>query len=152
MKGIDDFKSHTTEIAIPGLQSGDYLLVCTPKNDLSYQGNTLSYSFFKVSDIAYANRTINGRNEIVLTHRKSGKALEKVKVDFFKQRYNSKSRKNERILVYSTVSDSNGLVQSPKYIDQNQYENNNFILEFNYQDVFLSMYNFIRNYKTKCNL
>ena len=149
MKGIDDFKSHTTEIAIPELQSGDYLLVCTPKNDLSYQGNTLSYSFFKVSDISYANRTINGRNEIVLTHRKSGKALEKVKVDFLKRRYNSKSRKNESILVYSTVSDSNGLVQSPKYIDQNQYENNNFMLEFSYQDDFLSMYDFIRNYKER---
>ncbi|MBC8052232.1 MAG: hypothetical protein H7Y13_04145 [Sphingobacteriaceae bacterium] len=73
----DDYKSHTTEIALPALPIGHYLMILeTPDDSLQ-----LHYTSFQISNLAYVVRqNSNGTAEIRVMDRTSGKPLKNVEV------------------------------------------------------------------------
>jgi len=111
-----DFQLHQTEIALDGLPFGNYWVFVSDNADFQSKNGPLVYTNFAVSNIASVNYNEQGSTRLVLAHRNTGAPLAGVKLDFFKNDYNSGRRKFQN--VGSTSSDRDGFAKSN--IAQNQ--------------------------------
>lgn len=84
-KGEDTF-SHSYEYAVPELTAGRYFIFSKTqlKDDVKYEKTTIT-----ISNLALFKNTVNGRTEITVKNRTTGKAEENVKI---KIKYDKKSK------------------------------------------------------------
>lgn len=86
LKDEHDHQTHTTEIVIPKLSNGHYVVFTTPnKNDT----NTFAFSAIQVTDFAITERRENGKQVYQLINRNNGKPIIGASINFKsrKQRY-----------------------------------------------------------------
>ncbi len=105
-----DFQAHTAEMKIPELPAGSYLLLATDGEfDLK---STVSWTILQISDLAFVQRSLKSRMEVLVFQRNLGDPIGGAKVDFFIKRYNYNSQKYETNLVDTKLTDNQGKVQS----------------------------------------
>ena len=124
-----DYRSHSTEIRIPALKSGYYVLLAG--NDATFPAKKaiVSSNTFWISNISYLSRNDkNGNNEMVVLHRDSGQPLAGIKVKSFYRIYNSNARKYESIAGDVFVTDKSGMVNIPTKSENKR--SNQFYLVF----------------------
>ena len=109
-----DYNPHTTEIKIDKLPNGLYLILAADNDKYALKNSSkVSYTIFNVSNIAYWQRTsADEPNEFVVLDRSSGAPLAGVTVEFWENRYNPKTRLEDKVKIGTTVSDRNGFVYS----------------------------------------
>ncbi len=111
-----DYQQHQTEIALDGLPFGNYWVFVSDNIDFQSNNGPLVYTNFAVSNIASVNYNEQGSTRLVLADRNTGAPLAGVKLDFFKNDYNSGRRKTQN--VGSATSDRDGFAKSN--ISENQ--------------------------------
>jgi hypothetical protein len=124
-----DYQSHTTEIKIPELGFGHYIILMGSDKTFSYKNNGVAYSATWVSNISYVNRRMeNGSYDFYVQNRLSGEPLKGVTAQLYYEKYNYTFRKYEYVKAEKFTSDENGYFNVPP---TNDYRN--FSIDFTYK-------------------
>ncbi len=120
-----DYQLHNTEIVLPALKFGMYVILASPKNNFSIDRNAVAYANFAVTNLAYTQRpNDNGTTNVMVTHRETGKPLKGVKATVIVKEYNYTSGKYETKRMESYVTSEKGM-----FVVANKKSNRSFFLE-----------------------
>lgn len=95
LKNEGDYQQHSTEIIIPKITQGNYLLVASPKEKI-YPTSAIGTTKIQVTDLAFINKNEIGKNVYQVLNRNTGKPIIGAKVLFSnkeKSRYGNKINK-----------------------------------------------------------
>ena len=124
-----DYQTHTTEIKIPELPLGHYVVLIGSDKDFSYKGNGVAYGGMWVSNISYVNRRMkDGSFDFYVQHRVTGAPLKGVTAQLYYQKYNYITRNYEYVRDEKYTSDENGFFNVPPSKDYR-----NFTIDFTYK-------------------
>ncbi len=127
----DDYQNHSSEIKIPELEAGFYVILLGTDSSFSYNEQAISYATFWVSNLAYLKRTLqNGNIQFAVMNRESGQPLPGVSAQVYNQIYNYTTRKYEYHGGGNYITDNDGMFQITP--STNNY--NNSFVEFKYQN------------------
>lgn len=104
-------REHTTELTIEGLSEGMYLLVASDLTTIEKEKAILGYSFTTVSNISFVSRSHEGKIQLYILNRHTGKPIKDAKVRAFSNDYDYNTRKNKKKTVGEFTSDANGYVE-----------------------------------------
>jgi uncharacterized protein YfaS (alpha-2-macroglobulin family) len=91
-----DYHSHATEIKIPELPVGSYIVLIGSNKDFSVRANGVAYAPLSVSGISYVIRQLtNGGFDCFVQHRDTGIPLRNVSAQLFYEKYDYKTQKRE---------------------------------------------------------
>nr|WP_294906248.1 alpha-2-macroglobulin family protein [uncultured Lacibacter sp.] len=104
LPATEDYQQHSTEIKVPALPVGTYLLLASADEKFTLTKNVLAVQFFHVSAIAW----MHSNNNFFVLNRESGQPLQKAAVTVWERYYDYNQRKtvNNKVGNYST--DANG--------------------------------------------
>ncbi|RPD93447.1 alpha-2-macroglobulin [Aureibaculum marinum] len=105
LKNENDYQQHTTEVLLPELEQGNYIIFASTNKEISTE-NTYGFTFIQVSNIALIENTLEGKNSYQVVDRNSGKPLQNARVHI--KNYNT-GRYNKPINK-TLISDKNGQV------------------------------------------
>ncbi len=108
-----DFQFHKTEIAIPALTSGKYLLLTANNADFASKSTRVARIPFGISNLNafYDGNYTGGRERFLVVSRKTGEPESRVKAEFFSIQYNRGTGAQEDIKLKEAYTDANGLVE-----------------------------------------
>lgn len=123
-----DLQSHATEIKLPALPLGNYVILMGSEKTFSYAKNAIAYTEQWASNISYIYRKMpNNSIDFYVQHRETGKPLKGVVAQLYYEKYNEKLRKNEFITSDKLVTDQKGVFNIPPTSDYR-----NFKIDFEY--------------------
>lgn len=124
----EDYQSHSTEIKIPELPLGHYVILMGSEKTFSYKNNGVAYAPVWSSNISYINRKMtNGSYDFYLQHRETGAPLKGVSAQLYYEKYNYPLRKYEYVKSEKFTSDEAGYFNVPSVGDYR-----NFSVDFSY--------------------
>lgn len=124
----EDYQSHATEIKIPELNVGEYVILMSSGKDFLTKNNGVAHTSLTVSGISYVMHQLNdGSYDCLVQHRETGAPLKDVNVQLIYEKYDYKTRKREVNAVDKYVTDVNGYFNIPP---TNQYRQGK--MEFSY--------------------
>lgn len=105
-----DHHKHSTEIILPELPLGQYVLIASPYKDFRLSGTSISHSSFWVSAMAYSYRKNENESlDGVVTNRETGEPLSNVNVTVYTNKYSYSSRTYELIKEETITTDAKGI-------------------------------------------
>ena len=110
-----DFNAHSSDVILPPLKAGEYIIFASPSQELTYDKNGISFDTFNVSNIAYINRFNNKNLEFYLTNRKNGDPLENINISQVESIYDNKLQKYIDKPYKSFKTDSRGYFSVPQF-------------------------------------
>ncbi|MBI3519130.1 MAG: hypothetical protein HY062_07210 [Bacteroidetes bacterium] len=135
-----DFQSHNTEIKLPELPAGYYVILNSLTEDFKYNNNITAYSTCIVSDITSTERRKDdGSYDFYSLHRQTGEALKNISAQVWFEHYDYKDReyviskgpvfktdeKGFLNISYSTLNDKQFFIEfingSDSYFNNNSY-------------------------------
>lgn len=126
-----DLQSHSTEIKIPELPLGHYVILIGSDKSFSYKNNGVAYAATWMSNISYVNRRMtNGSYDFYLQHRETGVPLQGVTAQLYYEKYNYSSRKYEYVRSDKYTSNEMGYFNVPA-----TSEYRNFTIDFSYKPI-----------------
>ncbi|MES2514671.1 MAG: alpha-2-macroglobulin family protein [Bacteroidota bacterium] len=122
-----DFQSHQTEIKLPELPAGYYVILNSLTEEFKYTNNITACNTCIVSDIAsIERRKDNGSYDFYVLHRQTGNALKGITAQVWYENYDYKSRDYITKKGPSFKTDDKGLVN----LSYETIENKQFFVEF----------------------
>ncbi|MFL5729505.1 MAG: alpha-2-macroglobulin family protein, partial [Cytophagaceae bacterium] len=124
-----DYQEHIAEIRVPGLPSGEYLIMGASSNTFTYNEQAVCYAFTQSNSISYVFRTLPNQDmEFHVMDRESGKPIEGVTAKMLMQKYEYKLGRYVNVDAGTYKSDKSGyfLVKANK-------EYRSFNVEFHYK-------------------
>ncbi len=136
-----DYNEHSIEVKMPELENGYYIALASTSPDFKTNKQIVSYFSFQASNIAWQNQRLpNGDFEFFVSHRMTGKPLEKAKATLWFDRYDYITRTYKKDKGPEHYTDANGMF-SIKAGDFDNYKN--FTIDFSYDnDLLHSMQSF----------
>lgn len=120
LKNEDDYQTHSTELALPKLENGHYILVAKTKT----ANNTFATQILQVTNIASIEIVSENKNSYQIINRVNGAPLSGATVTAtYQENYNSSFK------TQSLISDSNGYI----HIERNEKAIRNLNLTVKYQ-------------------
>jgi uncharacterized protein YfaS (alpha-2-macroglobulin family) len=105
----NDYQAHASEIKIPELAAGTYVLLLGSTKEFAYKNNGVAYTPLTVSNISYIVRQMpNGSFDCYVEHRETGAPLKNVTAQLYYDKYNYKTQKREYNSSEKYTSDVNG--------------------------------------------
>jgi len=111
-----DYQEHHTEVALDGLDFGNYWVFVCENSQFTYDKSTISYANWVVSNLASVSYNEAGNTKFVLANRQTGAPLPGVTLDFFQYDYNTSPRSIRK--TGNATSDREGFVKNA--VGQNQ--------------------------------
>lgn len=149
-----DYLQHSTEIVLPELPKGYYVLMTSTNPDFSIKEdkNAVSVNQVFVSSISFITKSNSNENfEVYVLDRKTSQPLKGVEITLFNRTYNYQKRKYESIKIGTIQTDANGYAQKKNESNLNQnYNSNYYQVQLKYKDDFLAGTEtyYENNYKT----
>jgi hypothetical protein len=105
-----DFQAHSTQIRIPGLPKGYYVILASDNPDFSIDNKSVAYASCWMTSISYISRNSqpDSKMEVFVLDRDKGAPLKGVKAQAFVREYDYQSRSYTNKPVDSYFSDENG--------------------------------------------
>ena len=105
-----DFQSHNTQIKIPALPKGYYVIFFSDYQDFTAKNQTFGYTSCWVTGISYISESNKpeGKLEFFVLDREKGHTLKGVEIQAFAREYNYQSRAYVNKPVASYISDDKG--------------------------------------------
>ncbi|MFA5195191.1 MAG: alpha-2-macroglobulin family protein, partial [Bacteroidales bacterium] len=120
-----DYQSHATEIKIPELESGFYVVLIGTDINFTYNTEALSYATFWVSNLAYLKRSLlNGNVQFIVTNRENGTPLKGVTAQVYNEIYNYTTREYEYHKGNRYYSNDDGMFE---VVPGNNYYYNSYV-------------------------
>ncbi|MCX6295881.1 MAG: MG2 domain-containing protein [Bacteroidetes bacterium] len=124
-----DYQSHATEIKIPELPLGHYVILIGSDKTFEYKNNGVAYAATWMSNISYVNRRMtNGSYDFYVQNRETGSPLKGVSAQLYYEKYNYTVRKYEYVKSEKYTSDELGYFNVPATT-----EYRNFTVDFSYK-------------------
>ncbi len=135
-----DFNTHSTEMQLPALPPGYYVVLASTSNNFTQKDQINAYQVFTISNMTFLNRKNKlGNNEFYVLNRESGKALAGVSAQVWTWGYNNKTNEGEFIKGDTFVTNEKGFFNLPlqfqlsrTYFIEFRLENDVLISENNY--------------------
>ncbi|WP_250629682.1 alpha-2-macroglobulin family protein [Aureibaculum algae] len=124
LKNESDYLQHTTEVLLPELEGGNYMIFTSVNETISDQF-THGHTFTQVTDIALIENTLEGKKIYQIVDRNTGKPIKDARVNI--KNYNT-GRYNKAIN-RTLTTDKNGQV----FFKNNVYRNN-VVITVNYKN------------------
>jgi len=106
-----DYQTHYTDIKIPELQAGYYLVLLSADSAFSFEKNGISFAATWVSNLSFINRrTTSGGYEFYVLDRETGNPIKGATASIWSSVYNYTLRKYEYVRYDSKISDDQGHV------------------------------------------
>ncbi len=122
-----DFQTHATEIKLPELAAGYYVILNSLSEDFKYTNNISAYSTCIISDIASTERKKeDGSYDFYALNRQTGEALKNISAQVWYENYDYKVRDYIIKKGPAYTTDENGFLN----ISYAQIENKQFFVEF----------------------
>ncbi|MBU6159202.1 MAG: hypothetical protein KGP35_09245 [Bacteroidetes bacterium] len=139
MPAIDDYQTHQTEIMIPALPIGSYVLLSGIQPDFSLPYNLMAANLFHVSNIAWMQ---NG-NDYFILHRNTGQPLTGASVTTYYQEYDVRTNQFFNQKGVTNLAEEKGSIRIP-----NEKPDRSFRLEIKYQNdsLWLPAQQYFHNY------
>lgn len=116
-----DFQSHATELKLPELAAGYYVILNSLTEDFKYTNNISAYSTCIVSNIASTERKKDdGSYDFYALHRQTGEALKNVAAQVWYEIYDYKLREYVVKKGPAYTTDDKGFLNIP-YMDNRQF-------------------------------
>ena len=112
-KNESDYQQHTTEVLLPNLEQGNYLLVASLTNNLTSENNIFAHNFLQVSNLVLIENHQGTTYKYQVVNRNTGKPIENAQVNlknYNTGRYNKSINKN-----FTTNSYGEFVYQSNNY-------------------------------------
>ncbi|MGE0566571.1 MAG: alpha-2-macroglobulin [Bacteroidia bacterium] len=124
----NDYQTHNTEIKVPDLPAGYYIILASLNEDFEFNNNITAYAQCISSNLATLEKRYpeGDKYDVYIMDRFSGKRLPNVDVQVWHEKYDYKIRDYKFTKGPKLKSDVNGLVQLSYSTDK---EMNNFYLE-----------------------
>ncbi|MDO5978038.1 alpha-2-macroglobulin family protein [Flavivirga spongiicola] len=136
LKNEGDYQTHTTEILVPKLNNGTYLIFASPKND----DETFAFSTVQVTNLALIETESTNDKTFQIINRNNGKPIEKAAVKFsYRKNYKDKE------ITETKTSNQFGEISLPK-LDVN-YNDLNIEIINNGEKAYFGDYYVSRYYK-----
>lgn len=107
-----DYDEHSSLIALPALQNGQYYLVFSNNNGFD-NIEELLFTPFQVSRLSYFSLDTGDFMNVYVVDRESGEPMNNVSAKFVKREYKYKSKSFEYSQLGEAVSDKNGFLVAP---------------------------------------
>lgn len=107
-----DYDEHSSLIALPALQNGQYYLVFSNNNSFD-NIEELLFTPFQVSQLSYFSLNVDDFMNVYIVNRETGEPMNNVLAKFVKKEYKYKSRSYEYTQLGEAVSDKNGFLVVP---------------------------------------
>jgi len=114
-----DYKEHSSLIALPALQNGQYFIVFSNNNSFKNQEN-LIFSNFQVSNLSLFHLNLDGTTNIYIVNRETGAPMKDVAAHFSERKYSYKTGNYERVAICDFSSDKDGVITASD-LDKNVY-------------------------------
>ncbi len=109
-----DFQQHTTELALPSLEPGFYVIVSASSSQFHTVQDVFAWTPLWVSQISYINKiNADGSIELYMLDRESGQPLKNVSVKTYLYEYEYASRTRVSKLWNTWTTDKNGYLLIP---------------------------------------
>tara|TARA_R110002073_G_scaffold40547_5_gene115151 strand:+ start:283180 stop:289320 length:6141 start_codon:yes stop_codon:yes gene_type:complete len=79
LRNESDFQEHQTEVLLPELAQGNYLIFASPNSEINTE-NTFGYSFIQITDLALIENKISDKHVYQVVDRNTGKPIENAQV------------------------------------------------------------------------
>jgi len=123
-----DYDEHSTLIALPAMQRGQYYLVFS--NNIGFNNyEDLIIAPFQVSELSYFTLDTDDYENIYIVNRETGEPMSGVKAYFWKMGYSYKTRDYKYTSLGNAISDKNGFLVAPSACS-----GSNFIIDLYYQN------------------
>ena len=133
-----DYDEHSSLIALPALQNGQYYLVFSNNNSFD-NIEELLFTPFQVSRLSYFSLDTGDFMNVYVVDRESGEPMNNVSAKFIKRKYKYQSRSYEYSQLGEAISDKNGFLVAPFehslgkfFIDL--YDKNDTLIAINQED------------------
>jgi hypothetical protein len=107
-----DYKEHSSLIALPALQNGQYYIVFSNNNSFKNYDD-LVYSTFQVSNLSYFHVDTDENTNIYVVNRETSAPMKDVVAHFSERNYSYKSGTYERTVIGDVTSDKDGFLTAP---------------------------------------
>ncbi len=122
-----DFNSHNTEIKLPELEEGYYIVLYSLTNDFKYTDNINAYATCVVSNIAsIERRNADGSYDIYTMHRQTGDVLPNVAAQIWFDNYDYNEREQKLTKGETLKTDSKGFL----HLKNDLISNRQFYIEY----------------------
>ncbi len=128
---LADYLRHSSEIIMPEIKSGKYILMINDNATFTESDTTLAFGFIQVSNLTYISRNApDGSGLVYVLDRNDGKPLKDVEVQSFIMNYDYRSRiyARKNLARYKTGVDGAFTIKSP-----GANENANLSFELRYK-------------------
>jgi hypothetical protein len=127
-----DYQEHTTQIRIPDLPKGYYVILASDNPEFAYNDRIVTHASFWVTGISYVYDLVQdeARMQIFVLDRQKGTPLAGVKADAYTREYDYPSRTYQDRLLESYVSGPDGQVIVPRGTNNSK----SFYMEFSNAD------------------
>ncbi|MDP3115111.1 MAG: alpha-2-macroglobulin family protein [Candidatus Cloacimonadaceae bacterium] len=106
----EDYRSHTYELALTSLPSGNYIIIAAnEKDDNLDAGSVVGYSIFSSTEISYINPA-RPDGSMLIANRKTGVPISGATIKIYNQEWNRADSKYKYPLIWSGNSNANGRV------------------------------------------
>ncbi len=110
----NDYKNHSFEIALPSLQSGIYVVLCSPDANFKNENNIICYSSLLVSNLSYIiKQNIDRSYNIFTLNRKTGELVKDVNLTLISSNWDSANRKYVYSDIETLTSNNDGIINIP---------------------------------------
>ncbi|GAB4295004.1 MAG: alpha-2-macroglobulin family protein [Marinilabiliales bacterium] len=124
-----DYQTHNTEIVMPALDNGCYLILAYWDDDFQSDSTEIIYAYTQITNIAYIYRkNPNDDYDVVITNRETGKPLKGAKTILWEIKYDYIFQKYKLARVKTYTSDDNGIINIPAVSEHGS----SYYLEFEY--------------------
>ncbi len=118
-----DFQQHSTEIKIPELPVGNYVILSGSDPDFSYEKNAVAYTTCWVSNISYVTRRRqDGGFDFYLLHRETGEPLADVTAQLYAQEYDYIFRKYKYVKLDAFKTNADGFFSVASVSDYRNFD------------------------------
>ncbi len=141
-----DFQHHSTEVKIPALSQGYYVLLVSADDMFNPDVAPVNYGTFWMSKISYiAQKTKKGSYKFYILNRETGKPMKSVKAQRLYRKYNYDTREYTYTQGEIFTSDENGFIKMPE--KKQGTRTNSFSIEFTSKnDKWITDRNFYETY------
>ncbi len=131
-----DFQLHKTEIKVPELNCGYYILIASVNPDFKYQKNLVGYSQFVVTNIASIERRRedNGSYDVHVVNRFTGEALKNVSAQIWYEKYDYSARDYKYYKGELLKTDEKGYLNIKNKSKENKYDEYSFYIEYSLEN------------------
>ncbi len=130
LKNEHDFQEHSTEVLIPPLANGYYLILAQPKDNSK---NVFSYNPVQVTDMALVTFQGNTKKDFQLIHRNTGKPISGATINFsYRLNYNDAPQTK------NLVTNQKGMVSIP--LSKDTWSDIKIIANYNNEKAFFNGY------------